>query len=163
VAIDVINKQRLVKVDRQRLIDLAGAALHLVVALQAQDWTRADGQALAASDCQLTLVFVRDKKIRALNREFRGKDYATDVLSFHTSDGADEAFDFGGEPDLGDVVISVDTALRQAEEAGHSFGREAEELILHGILHLYGYDHETDHGEMNRLELKLRKRLLDED
>lgn len=108
-------------------------------------------------------MFVRDKKIRALNREFRGKDYATDVLSFPVFDGADETFDFGGEGNLGDIVISVDTALRQAREAGHSLGRETEELLLHGVLHLCGYDHETDQGEMNRLELRLRKRLLDED
>ncbi len=61
---------------------------------------------------------------------------------------------------LGDIVISTDTALRQAEDAGHSLERELDELIIHGALHLCGYDHETDNGEMNRLELRLRRKLL---
>jgi probable rRNA maturation factor len=62
---------------------------------------------------------------------------------------------------IGDVVISTDAALRQAEEANHSFEREVSELVIHGTLHLCGYDHEADRGEMNRLELKLRRKLLD--
>ena len=60
---------------------------------------------------------------------------------------------------LGDIVISIEQAARQAKEHGLSFENEIAQLILHGLLHLSGYDHETDHGEMNRLELKLRKRL----
>jgi probable rRNA maturation factor len=71
------------------------------------------------------------------------------VLSFP----AEEKFN------LGDVAVSVDTAAAQAKENGLSFDREVAQLILHGLLHLCGYDHETDNGEMNRLELRLRRRL----
>ena len=110
----------------------------------------------------LTVAFVRDRRIRDLNRDFRGKDVATDVLSFQSGDEEPDAA-AAGDVDiyLGDVVISTDAALRQATDAGHSFEREVSELIIHGALHLCGYDHETDDGQMNRLELKLRRRLLD--
>ena len=147
VAIEVINRQRLVAIDRPHLSGLAQGALAA---------TGRAGQGV-------TIAFVRDPWIRKLNFEFRGKDRPTDVLSFPSRDEGDspaiepEMIDY-----LGDVVISADTALRQAEEAGHSFEREASELVIHGILHLCGYDHETDRGEMNRLELKLRRKLLDE-
>jgi probable rRNA maturation factor len=164
VAIEILNKQRLVKVNRQGLVDLAGAALTLVCRQTGQAKMRgANPNMRPAADAEphITVVFVRDDKMRRLNREYRGKDYATDVLSFQTGGGADEAFAFGEENHLGDLVISVDTALRQAQEAKHSLEREVQELFLHGVLHLCGYDHETDNGEMNRLELKLRKRLLD--
>ena len=107
------------------------------------------------ADSSLTVAFVRDRRIRELNRDFRGKDRATDVLSFPAGDG------FGADF-LGDIVISTDAAARQAKEAGHSLDREVDELVIHGVLHLCGYDHETDRGEMNRLELKLRRKLLDE-
>jgi probable rRNA maturation factor len=83
-----------------------------------------------------------------LNRQFRGIDKATDVLSF-PSDG----------PDLGDIAVSVDMAAAQAKENGLKLDEEIAQLILHGLLHLSGYDHETDNGEMNRLELRLRKKL----
>lgn len=62
---------------------------------------------------------------------------------------------------LGDIVVSTDAALRQANDAGSSIDREVDELVIHGVLHLCGYDHETDRGQMNRLELKLRRKLLD--
>jgi probable rRNA maturation factor len=62
---------------------------------------------------------------------------------------------------LGDVVISADTAISQAQESCYSFEREVSELVIHGVLHLCGYDHETDRGEMNRMELRLRRRLLE--
>jgi len=77
-------------------------------------------------------------------------DSATDVLSFpnHSDDGQ-----------LGDIAISIQTAVRQAKENGLTLNGEIAQLILHGLLHLSGYDHETDNGEMNRLELKLRKKL----
>jgi probable rRNA maturation factor len=97
-----------------------------------------------------------DRALRELNRRFRGKDKATDVLCLP------------GEPTpegkhLGDVVISVATARRQAREAGHPAARELRILALHGVLHCLGHDHETDQGEMARLEGRLRKRWLDRD
>src|SRR5215510_104191 len=106
---------------------------------------------LGKADYSVTVAFVSDKKIRELNRQFRGIDKPTDVLSF-PSDGPDES-------DLGDVAVSVDTAAVQAKENGLKFDEEIAQLILHGLLHLSGYDHETDNGEMNRLELRLRKKL----
>ena len=68
-------------------------------------------------------------------------------------------FDFVGEATLGDVIISVEQAARQAAANGLSLDAEISQLILHGLLHLSGYDHETDNGEMNRIELRLRRRL----
>jgi probable rRNA maturation factor len=151
VAIEVFDKQKLVRIKKSAVADLAGATLALV--------KKQTSKPLA--DWQVSIVFVRDKKIRQLNRQYRGKDYATDVLSFQASDDAQDAFDFGEENYLGDIVIATDTALRQAEEAKQTFAREVQELVIHGLLHLCGYDHETDNGEMNRLELRLRKKLLD--
>jgi probable rRNA maturation factor len=78
------------------------------------------------------------------------------VLSFPV---AQEAFEKLEGLELGDVVISVEQAARQAKENGLDLDAELAQLILHGLLHLCGYDHETDKGEMNRLELRLRRRL----
>ncbi len=94
--------------------------------------------------------------MRELNKRWRGKRGTTDVLSFAA--GQDE-FERVEGVTLGDVVISVEQAARQAGEHGMSFENEVEQLILHGVLHLCGYDHETDDGEMNRLEVRLRRRL----
>ena len=164
MAIEVLTKQRLVKIDRQGIADLVSAALALIGGRakgNLQNGTKSNSQGRAESDWHLTVAFVRDKHLQQLNRDYRGKDYLTDVLSFPARAEAGEAFDFSDANFLGDIVISVDTALRQSQEATHSFERETQELVIHGVLHLCGYDHETDNGEMNRLELKLRKRLLD--
>jgi probable rRNA maturation factor len=148
VAIDVLNRQRLARIDARRVASLAHATLG----------------AVARPDAKLTVVLVRDRTMRALNRRYRGQDRATDVLSFAAQDEAE-----GNQPAsieerefLGDIVVSVDTARLQAVEAGHSLERELDELVMHGVLHLCGYDHETDRGEMNRLELRLRRKLLKE-
>jgi probable rRNA maturation factor len=145
VTIEVVNRQRLARVDRRGLTRLASETL----------------AALDRTDASLTLAFVRDVSIRSLNLKFRGKDSATDVLSFPAFDQQANDSPAAEDESLGDVVISTDTALTQAREAGHSFERELSELLIHGVLHLCGYDHETDNGEMNRLELRLRRRLLD--
>lgn len=103
----------------------------------------------------ITIAFVSDRKIRELNKEFRGKDKTTDVLSFpFEADEFVETDDF-----LGDIIISTEQAERQAAENDLEIELEIKQLILHGILHLCGYDHETDNGEMNSLELKLRESL----
>jgi len=91
-----------------------------------------------------------DAEVRRLNREFRKKDYSTDVLSFPAA----EASGF-----LGDIAISYNTAKQQAAEYGHSVGLEIEILMLHGLLHLLGMDHETDRGRMARAESKWRAAL----
>ena len=95
-----------------------------------------------------------DREMRRLNRTYRGKDAPTDVLSFPGGSGPE------GEH-LGDVVIAVPVARRQAEAAGHSTARELRVLLLHGVLHCLGHDHETDDGAMERLERRLRKRFLE--
>jgi probable rRNA maturation factor len=100
-----------------------------------------------------------------LNRQFRGKNKATDVLSFpsltHVSKSGRHGAPAGlGIPEIaGDLAISVDTARKQAADMGHSVSIEIKVLMLHGLLHLAGYDHETDEGEMARLEERLRARL----
>lgn len=93
---------------------------------------------------EVSLVFVDDAYIHQLNRDYRGVDKPTDVLSFAMDEG--EEMPQGPEPDhvLGDVVISLETAQRQALEYGHSFEREIAFLAVHGALHLLGYDHQTE-------------------
>lgn len=98
------------------------------------------------------VLLADDRSLRRLNREFRGKNQATDVLSFP----APEAF--AGSA-AGDLAISLETAARQAEEHGHTLRDEVRILLLHGVLHLTGLDHETDRGEMETREAELRRRL----
>ena len=98
----------------------------------------------------VSIALVSDARMRALNREYRGKDYATDVLSF-----AAETRGKGSQPWLGDIVIARSVAARQAREAGHSEATELKILALHGLLHLLGYDHERDNGQMRRTERRL--------
>jgi probable rRNA maturation factor len=93
-------------------------------------------RALGREDVELSLLVVGDRRIRTLNREWRGKDAATDVLSFPLSDPP------GIGPLLGDVVLSLDTAARRARDEGRSTAQELERYLAHGILHLLGYDHE---------------------
>jgi probable rRNA maturation factor len=150
VAIEVVNRQRLARIDARRVSRLVDTTLG----------------AVGKADANLTVAFVRDRAIRDLNRKFRGNDQVTDVLSFPAEDKRRHASGVsftggGGSEFLGDIVISTDTALKQAADAGHSFDRELNELVIHGVLHLCGYDHETDRGQMNRLELRLRRKLLD--
>jgi probable rRNA maturation factor len=101
----------------------------------------------------LGVRFTSDRGIRELNREYRHQDKATDVLSF-----PGESTPEGDH--LGDICISIPTARRQAMAAGHSLDFELRVLLLHGVLHCLGYDHETDDGEMERLEKRLRKRWI---
>ena len=130
--IEVVNRQRSKKVDTDTWSNFAGKAL----------------KAIGNHGSSVTIAFVSDKSIHKLNKQFRNVDKPTDVLSFP-----------GEETNLGDIAISVETAAAQAKENGLSFETEIAQLILHGLLHLCGYDHETDNGEMNRLELRLRKNL----
>jgi probable rRNA maturation factor len=169
VAIEVVNRQRLVPVDRRRVSDIAQATLAALCDFarigQPRSRTPHMSQNRLPEEVSFTVAFVRDAAIRKLNRDYRGKDRPTDVLSFPDSEAQSYPQSARPEPPryLGDIVISTDTAIKQAGEAGHSFEREVSELAIHGILHLCGYDHETDQGEMNRLELKLRRKLLEND
>ena len=102
-----------------------------------------------------TIAFVSDRRMRELNKIFRAKNSTTDVLSFPY-----QAEDFETESkNLGDIVISLQQAQKQAEENDLTLETEIKQLILHGVLHLCGYDHENDAGEMNARELKLRAKL----
>ena len=131
--IEVVSRQRGKKIDREKWLDFAVEAL----------------DAIGKHGSSVTIAFVSDKSIHKLNREFRNVDRPTDVLSFPAEE----------ETNLGDIAISVETAAAQAKENGLTFEAEIAQLILHGLLHLSGYDHETDNGEMNRLELRLRRKL----
>jgi probable rRNA maturation factor len=104
----------------------------------------------------LTIVLLGDAAVRRLNREFRGKDKTTDVLSFPSGGGT---LPDGSRP-LGEIVISVPQAARQAAASGHALARELRVLLIHGYLHLLGYDHEVDDGRMMRLQAKLARALL---
>lgn len=98
---------------------------------------------------EIGICLMDDADIRRLNQRYRGVDEATDVLSFPA----------GGGDYLGDVAISLDTAERQAREQGHALEVEVRILLLHGLLHLMGYNHDVDRGEMQRREWELRRRL----
>lgn len=109
-------------------------------------------QTLVRLKGQVTVLLTTDAAIRKLNRKFRGKNKATDVLSF-------PAEGIGTEQLAGDLAISVPTALEQARGQGNTLAIEIKVLILHGILHLAGYDHESDEGRMARREHALRSKL----
>jgi probable rRNA maturation factor len=99
----------------------------------------------------VTVLLTTDRKIRQLNRDFRGKDKSTDVLSFPAEPGPEKL--------AGDLAISIPTARKQAAAQGHTLALEIKILILHGLLHLAGYDHEADTGQMARREKTLRAKL----
>ena len=101
---------------------------------------------------EISVFFCGDSAMRRLNRTFRDKDRTTDVLSFPASAGGDGDF-------LGDLIVSVPEVRRQARASSCRFDRVMEKLLLHGLLHLLGYDHETEAGEMDSLEARLRRRL----
>jgi len=116
----------------------------------------------------VTIALVTDQRMRALNTQFRGVEAATDVLSFPAGAGLSSdarrtpasarASGPGSGDDLGDIAIARGVAARQAKAAGHALATEVRVLALHGLLHLAGYDHESDGGEMARVEARLRRK-----
>ncbi|HEY0426375.1 MAG TPA: rRNA maturation RNase YbeY [Pyrinomonadaceae bacterium] len=142
---EIINQQRKIKFDWQILQSFAEAAIDRIPEAQKKS---------------AAIAFVSDRKMRELNVTFRGKNSTTDVLSFPF-----EADEFEKMPDaaargfLGDIIISAEQAEKQSKENNLDFETEIKQLILHGILHLCGYDHESDGGEMNAKELELRDKL----
>ena len=129
----VLNRQRKIKINRKPLLELEKKLKEEF-----------------SENRDFSVVIVSDKKISQLNETYRGKKGPTDVLSFEA----------GQDDYLGDIIISAETAERQARQMGHSLEKELKILMIHGFLHLLGYDHETDHGEMRELEKKLWKKLL---
>ena len=111
--------------------------------------------ACGSDGAEVHLLITDDERVRALNAQYRDLDRTTDVLSFPDGDILPT-----GRCLLGEIVISLDAARRQSEKLGHGLVRELSELALHGTLHLLGYDHERDQGEMNSVELELREKLL---
>ncbi|MHB8302369.1 MAG: rRNA maturation RNase YbeY [Acidobacteriaceae bacterium] len=102
----------------------------------------------------VSVLLASDREIRKLNRQFRGLDRATDVLSF----AAEDFFAKSENRVAGDLAVSVDTAMRQAKRWGHPLRTELKILLLHGLLHLAGHDHDIDNGEMTAAEDRLRRR-----
>ena len=130
----IVNRQRRHPIRTEAIQDiLHGAALALKVS------------------GELAVVFASDRLLRQLNRDYRFKDQPTDVLAFEGQ---------GEDMGLGDVIISVETAERNARRFSRTLDRELEILALHGFLHVLGFDHETDQGEMEALEKRLRSRLF---
>ena len=111
-----------------------------------------EAQAAVRLRGEVTVLLTTDAAIRNLNRRFRGKNKPTDVLSFPVENLIQS-------PEKGDLAISVETALKQSMEQDHSLAIEIKILILHGLLHLAGYDHESDSGQMQRRERTLRAQL----
>lgn len=139
----LVNRQRKIKVPVIRLQKFAAEL----------------AERQGAREEEFSIVLVTDAKMRGWNRQFRGKDKPTDVLSFPAASDEPQP-GMSLEPRyLGDIIISVETARRQAAEQRHSLEWELKVLMLHGLLHLQGYDHETDQGQMRRKEMRLRRQL----
>ena len=107
-------------------------------------------QKLGKTGWALSVAFVGPKAMQAINQAYRGRNYPTDVLSFHYPG---ETID--GIPFLGEIIVAPTVAWAQARDSAGGGEREVRKLLVHGILHLLGYDHETDHGEMNRLQQRI--------
>ena len=124
---------------------ISGASSRSVNAAQLQRFARR-AQKLAEVQGEVAILIATNKRLRDLNRRFRRKNKPTDVLSFPRSSG-------------GDIAISAQVARENAQRFGHSFANELKILVLHGMLHLSGYDHESDNGHMARAEARLRSQL----
>ena len=138
--IEVVNRQRKIPLDCERWQEFVVKAIRV----------------LPSEAAGVTVAFVSDRAMSELNRLWRRKRGTTDVLSFPA---VQDEFEKMEGPSLGDVVISVEQAARQAKENDLSLDQEIAQLILHGLIHLCGYDHSTDSGEMDRLEITLRRKL----
>jgi probable rRNA maturation factor len=133
--VQVLNRQRLFKIS-------SGAVASLCVeVLDRLEQSR-----------NLSVVFVGPRAMRSLNRNYRGRDYATDVLSFTYNEDEVE-----GKPFLGEVILAPAVAAERARRFGTNVESEMRRLLVHGILHLLGYDHEADRGEMIRLQARLMR------
>jgi probable rRNA maturation factor len=149
--------------NRQRAVRVARRPLELFLARVRRE--------LGIGQADVTICFVSDAEIAQMNQAFRKKKGPTDVLSFPAEDRRapmqlrrrrnprNAARRSESETFLGDVAISPATARRNARKLGRTLPSELQILILHGVLHLLGYDHETDRGEMERVEARLRRRL----
>lgn len=140
--VDILNHQRRHRVDRARIRAVAGAAFH---------GGNGRGEVIA-------ILLAGDRKLRQLNRQFRNKDQPTDVLSFPSGEATPE-----GRVHVGDIALSMDDAARQADEDGCLLEDVVDRLVAHGVLHLLGFDHEADNGEMMILQGRILAGLLRDD
>jgi probable rRNA maturation factor len=140
-------------------VEVTGAAVPRFSRREIAEFVRRVLIALRVDDNihEVSIAIVDDDAMRNLNRQFRKKNKTTDVLTF-PADDSDADPNASGRP-LGDIVISIDQARRQATDQKHSLATEVRYLILHGVLHALGYDHATDNGEMNALELEVREKV----
>ncbi len=120
-------------------------------------WIKRVMKVLALKGHSCSVVFTDNENIRELNKKYFGKDRPTNVLSFSQVEG--EGIDFIHSKFLGDIVISVPYVIDFSKGSDHSFGEEIEFLALHGILHLLGYDHETDEGAMDDKQAEIYRKL----
>jgi rRNA maturation RNase YbeY len=134
---------------------LARRRIHGLRARPLGDFVERALKHLGQASAEVCVSLVSDAEIQALNRQYRHKDRPTDVLAFPVREGERIP---GDEQHLGDVVISVDTARRQAEEHGRSLEEELATLLIHGLLHLLGYDHERSPAEARKMR-QLERRL----
>jgi probable rRNA maturation factor len=141
--VETFSQEQILVIVRKRVVGLSEIALARFV-------TRASRAARLRG--AVNVLLTSNSELRALNSRFRGRDRPTDVLSFPPVFGLGNAF-------AGDVAISAEMAVQNARLLGHSPAEEIKILTLHGMLHLAGYDHERDHGEMARTEERLRRLL----
>jgi probable rRNA maturation factor len=135
--IQIINRQKRISFNRKSIAFFCDAAL----------------RSLDRQPSVLSIVLVEKQEIQSLNCRYRQRDYATDVLSFSYEDAMMEGSHF-----LGEIVIAPEVAVKQASGRRAAPERELRKLLLHGILHLLGYDHESDGGRMDRMQTKLMRR-----
>ena len=123
------NQQKIIKINQRKIEEIIKKVLlHLKV----------------DEKTEISVLFTDDKFIRTLNNRYRGMDKPTDVLSFSLQEGAVKSPEIESDKPLGDIIISAETAQRQADTLNHSIEKELTVLLIHGLLHLIGYDHEED-------------------
>ncbi len=144
VSVRVDKGVRLAKFDAADVADFAAEACDRIVALSRRSRKRATSR--------VDVLITNNRQMQRLNRDFRRKDKPTDVISFPVAEQNGHALE-------GDIAISAEITAHNAKTLGHSAGEELKILILHGMLHLAGFDHETDRGQMAKLEAELRSEL----
>src|ERR1051325_472717 len=149
VSIAVGKGIRLGESDTNELADFAAGACEAILSLDGRPRSPKK-RAAVVPPSRIDIVIAADPQIRRLNREFRGQDKPTDVISFPVAEPSRGAIE-------GDIAISASIAAANARRLGHSLAEEVKILILHGMLHLAGYDHESDRGQMSQLETGLRR------
>lgn len=146
--LEISNRQKHIIIDKKLIALFKEAAIKCLLSEEFD------------KDFEISLSLVDNEEIQELNKTYRGKDYATDVLSFPLIEFGDENIIMDGEKALGDIVISTEKAIEQAKEYNHSLARELGFLFIHSMFHLMGYDHFDDHSD--KVMREKEKFVLDE-